>query len=258
MNIKRGRKGQVTVFIIIALLIIAAVLIILFLAGKPAVEVVSMEDPAAFIRECTGDAVNDATAIMFAQGGYIEEPKKYKLYENNKVAFLCYNKNYYEPCINIEPFYIEKLESEIKTYTEPKIKECFFTLKKELEKRNYDVSMNELKMSIQLVPDNVKVEINNTLKMTKNEEKKEFEKFDSVVKSSMYNVGRIAVDIAQQEAEFCNFEYLGYMLMHPNFEIKKNSIGGNEDFSVIYTIKDRAYDDELNIAIRGCAIPTGI
>ena len=63
------------------------------------------------------------------------------------------------------------------------------------------------------------------------------------------------MEISNQEAKYCYFEYVGYMLLYPKMDIEKFAMS---DSTKIYTLKDKKSDKEMNIAIRSCAIPPGI
>jgi len=255
-NIK-NKKSQVTIFIIIAILFIVGIMLFFFLMRVKKINIEQQLSPNSYIESCVRDAVDESVNIMLPQGGYIS-PKNYILYENNKIAYLCYNKNYYHGCINQEPNYIKHLEEEIADYITPKINECFYSLKSELEKRKNQVEIGELKIEVKVVPNRIEVEIDTDFKVSKNEVSDKYKEFKIRKISPLFELADIAREIANQEAKYCNFEYLGFMLFYPKFNIDKKSIGQGETASKIYIIEDRLTRKKLNIAIRSCAIPPGL
>ena len=88
-----------------------------------------------------------------------------------------------------------------------------------------------------------------------NEETRDFEKFDFQFSSPIFNLANIAIEIADQEAKYCYFEYVGYSIIYPRYQI---SLFTMSDSTRIYTIKDTKTKKEMNIAIRGCALPQGL
>lgn len=252
----KNKKAQITIFIIIAVLMVVAILLIFFAVRQRNVSVQEMLDPNSNIQKCTKDAVEKAVDIMLPQGGYIS-PTNYKLFNNNKAAYLCYNKNYYFPCINQEPIYISHLEKEITNYIKPKIDECFYSLQLELEKRNYNIETGGLEVTAEVVPNNIKIHINKKFDLTRNEETRSYKKFEVKLISPLFDLANIAREIVNQESKYCNFEYLGFMLFYPRFDIDKNAVGSAETASKIYIIGDRNSGKRLYIAIRSCAIPPG-
>jgi hypothetical protein len=253
-----GKRSQVTIFIIIAIIIVGIIILFFLLSGKNPADVikVSMPNPQEYIEKCTKDATKQAIDIMLAQGGYIN-PGNYKLYENNKVAYLCYTNNYYYTCINQQPMYLPFLENEIKSYIESRIKDCFYSLKQEYQNRNYQVNEGSLNLDVQLNPKQVNVNINKRFEVSK-EETNKFEKFTVKFPNPLYDLAIVAQEIANQEAKYCYFEYLGYSLLYPAISIDKKQVGSEETASKIYIIKDKITGKQLLIAIRSCAMPGGL
>ena len=251
-----ARKGQITLFILIALLIVAVVLIYLFMLRTPSTQQQMLKDPRQFISSCTKDAVLEGIDVMLPQAGFIQ-PKNYILDQDQKIAYLCYTRKYYESCVLQEPLYLHHLITELENYARPLLNTCFINLEKEYLKKGYSFEKKEMKFSLQLEPKRVKVNLENHLKITLHDEMKEYADFSSVVSSPVYDLGVIAEEIASQEARFCDFSYDGYMILHPEYSIGKKAIGQSETASKIYNIRDRASGKELFIAIRSCAIPPG-
>lgn len=258
-EMEKGKRGQITLFIIIAIVIVAAIILFFILRGKQGIEFFqpSISDPEQYIEKCARDVALEAISIMLPQAGYIS-PTSYKLYENNKVAYLCYTNQYYLPCINQQPMYIEFLEQEIKSYIEPKIKDCFYSLKQEYQKRQYVVNDGVLNLSIELAPKQVEIFIKKKFEINKNEETRSYDKFKVKANSPLYDLAVVAQEIASQEAKFCYFEYTGFSLIYPFVEIDKKQVGSEETVSDIYKIREKISGKELLIAIRSCAMPGGL
>ena len=254
--IKINKRSQITIFIIIAILLVAAILLFFFMLRQRNIEIQNQLNPVNYIDKCVKDNVEQAENIMLTQAGYIN-PEKYILFNSNKVAYLCYNKNYYQACVNQEPVYIENLQQEIKNYIKPKIEECFYSLQQELQKRNYQIGQGALSLNVEAVPNLIKVKVEKKFETTLNEETRKYDEFNIRKSSSLFELANVAREIANQEAEYCNFEYVGYMLFYPRFNIDKKSVGQAETASKIYIIGDRATGKRLYIAIRSCAIPPG-
>ena len=82
----------------------------------------------------------------------------------------------------------------------------------------------------------------------------DFSSFATALKNPLYDIAYVANEIASQEAKFCYFEYVGFNILYNKFDIKKYTLS---DSTKIYTIKDKQSGEEMNIAVRGCAIPAG-
>lgn len=254
-----GRKGQITIFIIVAVIIIAAIALFFLLRGESVIEIFkpSMPSPQEDIEKCVKDNVKNAIDIMLGQGGYIT-PKNFKLYQDKKVQYLCYTNKYYYPCVNQEPLYIERLESEIKSYIQDKVDDCFYSLKQDYESKNYIVSLGASNLQVNLIPKQVEIIIDKKVEVSKNEQIEKFDKFKAKFNNPLYDLAIVAIEAVNQEARFCYFEYIGYMMLYPNVEIEKKAVGEAETSSKIYTIMDRISGKKLYIAIRSCAFPPGL
>ena len=256
---KRGRKSQVTIFIIIAILIVGTIILFFLLAQKKPQKIFKPSVPnlQESIEKCVRDATQEAISIMLPQGGYIN-PTNYKLYKNNKVAYLCYNTNYYQTCVNQQPLYIQFLEQQIRSYIEPKIKDCFYSLKQEYKKKNYAVNDGDLSLNVKLNPKQVEINVFKKFEVNKGEETRKFEKFRVRIPSPLYDLGIASQEIASQEAKYCSSLYLGYSLTNPEISIDKKQVGSGQGASKIYIIKDKVTNKSLMIAIRSCAMPGGL
>jgi hypothetical protein len=239
------------------ILVVIGRVLFFFLKRERIVNIVkpSMPSPKQEIEKCVKNSVEEAVSIMLPQGGYIN-PDNYYLYQNNKVEYLCYTNKYYFSCINQEPLYTESLEEEIHNYIEPKIKDCFYSLTKEYEDKGYDVVGGDMGLDVELRPKQIIINMDKKLTISR-EEAESYDKFKFKINSPLYNLGVVAQEIANQEAKYCNFAYLGYSLLYP-FEIEKKQVGSGETISDIYIIKDKTTEKELLIGIRSCAMPGGL
>jgi len=245
-----------TLFVIVAIVLIAGILLFFIFRGKiiPDTGISTKENPKSFISACVKDNVNEAVDILLPQGGFIE-PKRTKLYNNINVAYLCYNAQYYDICVSEHPVLLREIEKEIKGYIEPKIEQCFQDYKSEKEKENIKVDLGSMQLNVELKQDNVHVKINNEVVIADKEENYKINDFSTEVINPIYNLGRVAAEIASQEAETCDFDNAKYMLDYPRFKITRTPMS---DFTKIYTIEDKKSQKEMNIAIRGCVTPPGI
>jgi len=260
---KKGEKdGQVSVFVI------AGVIVVVLIAGfflsragiLPRIGQSSEVNPNNFLDSCIGSKVKESIHLISPQGGYIGNPlnKTFKFADENSptdISYLCYTQNYYEPCINQEPILIGHLKNEIKTYISQDVKDCFDEFVFNLGKQGYLVDARFEGFDVKLVPKKIIIEGESELVLTKSNETSKQEDFKIIVSSHFYDLAIVVQEIVSQEARFCNFENLGFMLFYPQFDIDKFKTG---DSTTIYTIKDRKSQEEFKFAVRGCVIPPGI
>ncbi len=248
-----SRRGQVTIFIIIALIIVVAIALIFVIFRKPAISVSPSENPESYIEKCTKEAAEEAIDILSGQGGDIS-PEGSVMYNGKKITYLCYNANFYLPCINQRPMLIEHIENEITDYIKPKVQECFSGLRSELEKKGYQVKLGSMNLTTKLQAKKVTITIDRKTEMTKNEETKKFDRFTAQASSPIYDLGKIAMEISNQEAHYCNFDILGFMIIYPEYNAEKFRTGNSD---TIYTLKEIASGKEFKFAVRSCAMPAG-
>jgi hypothetical protein len=257
MDFEMNKRGQVAIFVIVAIIIVAAVGIYFFISGKtvPGISGGEEFEPEGFLGRCFREAMRETIEQIMPTGGF-REPRDYKVYNNIEVAYLCKNVNYYQPCISQHPLYISELDKEIERELEDDIDGCFDSLKVELENRNYAVSgVDEFTHDIILKPEIVELKVAREFSFSKNDEVRDFDNFDVSLSVPVYDLAQVVAIIAEQEAQFCYFEYVGFMNLYPRWDIRVDSLS---DSTKIYSVKDKESGIETNIAIRGCAIPAGL
>jgi len=259
------KRAQVTIFIIVGLLIVSA--IVLFFLYKqntlPGISGGKETNPHVFLQSCIEEKVQEGVDIMLSQGGYINNPlnKTFRFeYETefSDISYLCYNQNYYNPCINQEPLLIQHLKKEIKNYISDDVDDCWNELESILiEKEGYLVSARYRggDFDIDLVPGDVVIDINGELTLTKSEETTTRKDFKIFVPTKMYDLALVVQEIVSQEGRFCNFDHLGYMLIYSKFDINKFRTGKS---TIIYTVQDKSTQEKYKFAVRSCVIPPGI
>jgi hypothetical protein len=255
---KRNKKlmnnhGQITIFVIIGIILVVAIVLILFLRTKPSIQTIE-NSPEVYLESCVKEAVSDSLVILSKQGGDLT-PKGSVMFNSTNLTYLCYTSEYYKPCINQRPLLIEHIESEIKSDISPKIDNCFNAMKLELEKK-YNVQIaNKGEIEVKLQPKKVVVNINRSVIIKKGDSTRSFTNFRVQITSPLYDLTKVANEIINQESQFCNFDEVGYMILYPSYDINK-IVTGYED--IVYIIKERSSGKEFKFAVRGCIMPHGI
>ncbi|MFH1307926.1 MAG: hypothetical protein ABIH72_03670 [archaeon] len=252
------KRAQITIFVIIGIIILVSIVFYMILRGDTIINFrpAKLPEPQAYLTECFEESVIQK---MLAQGGYLE-PENYKLFEGNKIAYLCYNMNYYYPCVNQEPMYFKHLENEITDNSEDKINSCFEAFKEEYEKKGFDIVLEDrgaMQVNCELSSRKLEVDIDRTIEISGKGEEKKYDEFKLVIATPLYDLASIAVEIVDQEAKYCHFEYIGYSLLYPEVYVERYTHGGNENAAKIYVVEDKYTKDRLKFAVRGCIIPAG-
>lgn len=251
-----GKKGQVAIWVIVALVIVAGIGILLVAGGKKKIDTFVQEtyDVEPYIERCARQAVRQALAEMLPQGGFAQ-PENYKQYLGMNVTYLCENIGHFEPCINQHPMLLEEIRGELQRTVEPEIDACFLDLQEIVAERNTEMNLGPLRTDVVLGPGQVRIDIERSVTLEDRGTKRQFEQFDVTIVHPAYDLLQVANEIASQEAKYCYFEYVGYMVLYPRFDIQKVALA---DSTKIYTISDVKSQEVMRIAIRSCAIPPGI
>ncbi len=248
-NKKINRKGQLTIFIIIALVIVT-ILIVLF---YPKLKVlISGPAPTDYIRQCTEDATEEVLEKITVQGGSLE-PENYILYKDNKVEYVCYTNEYYKKCTMQKPFLKQDIESEINSYIEPRIKNCFSSLKQQLERGGSSVSLKDINVQTSLIPNSILININAPMSVS-NGETSSFKIFKVDISSQLYDLVMLASSISNYEARYGDSDTLTYMLYYPDIRVEKKE---QSDGSRVYILTHKPTNEKFIFASRSIAWPPG-
>jgi len=244
-----NKRGQVTIFIIIAIVIVAILLILFFPRIKILVTGPSATD---YVRECTEEAAEEVLEKITLQGGSLE-PENYILYQDNKVEYVCYTNEYYKRCTMQKPFLKQDIEREIISYVEPRVKTCLTSLKQQLEKRGSSVSLEEMSVETSIVPNSIIITVNAPMSVIR-EGAESFNKFKTSIKSELYDLIMLSSSISNYEARYGDSDSLTYMLYYPDIRVEKKKQG---EGSTIYILTHKPTDEKFMFASRSIAWPPG-
>ena len=249
-----NKRGQATIWIIVAVVLIASSAVIFVLLDRNQINIIPKPlEPRSFIEQCTRDAVLEAEELMLPQGGFIS-PDNYKYYNDYKVEYLCETIGNYKTCINQHPMLLNEMKQEIESYITPIAEDCFETLEDEIRRRGEGIQLGSQEMEVNFGPGRIYITLNRSTRITKGDETSRIDSYDIEVSSPLYDLANVGIEIAADESKYCYFEYAGYMTLHPENRI---SVFQYSDSTAIYTIKEKRSNKEMNIAIRSCAIPPG-
>ncbi len=252
----RSNRGQIAIFVIASLIIVAMIVIVLIARGGPNIPLPGEAfSPDSYLSSCVRDVVNTESAVMMKQGGFVD-PRDYASYNNEKVAYVCKNVNYYEPCVNQYPRYVESVRLELLRNVKEQVKTCLDALDAELQRQQYNVErVPDPVVRVDLQEDNVVVESEVAMTLAKRGVSQQYDTLSTKVRVPLFNLATVANEIVRQESEFCYFSNEGFSLLYPDFDIRRDML---QEGTKIYTIKHTVSESVMNIAIRGCVIPQGV
>jgi len=255
-------KAQVSLFIIGAIAIIVALGLFFFLKGETGPTRIGGKEvnTNSFLESCLENKIQQTTEIISEHGGYIENNFSISFKFDDEethtpISYLCYNKNYYLPCVNQEPLLIQHLKEEIKNEIETDVEDCFNEFVLSLEKEAYEVQADYHGFEVDLAPKKIIVNVEGEISKTKSGETTKQEEFGVIIQSRFYDIATIVQEIVYQEGKHCNFDILGFMMLYPDVKIEKFR---TTDSITIYRLVHRDSEEKFKFAVRSCVIPPGI
>jgi hypothetical protein len=259
----KSKRGQITIFIIVGILIVVAVILLLMLFNKarPDPQVNVIEDPEGFLEQCVNEHVEIAVEQIIENGGYVHVPEwtmdfgypkgyyKQGIFED--VPYLCYTAINYARGIVTEPVLISHLEEEIYNFIEPRIEDCFEDFEATLIRENYETDFDEgFEFNVELIPGDVRVEIDKKIELKRTGEFERYDDFEINFETSIYDLAILIQEIIRQEVRMCNSDYIDLMRANTWAKIEKYQTGDNK----IYFVEDTRNGIEMVFALRNCVL----
>ena len=248
------KRGQLTIFIIIAVVIVALGIAVYFFS--PQIKTgfgATTNNPSLFMQSCIKSNIESSVNTISSQGGSVN-PEHYFLINDEKIEYLCYTDEYYVPCVMQQPLLKQHIETEIKNDISAEVNSCFDSLKKSFESQAYIVNLVRGNTTVELVPGKVEVTFNNDLTLTKTGTER-YEKIVVDLDNNLYELVSIANSILNIEAQYGDSETTTYMDYYHNIKVEKNKQG---DGSKIYILTNRDMGNKFQFATRSVAWPPGI
>ena len=252
-NLLLNKRGQITLFIILSILILGiGIAIYIFYPQIQSTFGVSGGSPTEFIQNCIEDQIQENIQIISMQGGSIN-PEHYFLYNNEKLEYLCDTTEYYEPCVMQQPFLRQHIEEELEKSISQLSQECFEELKSSYERQGYDVRLTLGDTNIRLFPKRIVANFNHTLTLTR-EDSQRYRDFSIVVNNNIYELVGIAISILNFESKYGDSETTAYMNLYHDLKVEKIN---QNDGTTVYILTNRDSEDKFQFATRSYIWPSG-
>lgn len=156
------KRGQVTIFIILGIVILALVLFFLYIKarvylGPATVENLMEEFPpiVGHVKDCLIGASDKYIILIGRQGGYLDPPENsYRPYVGEKISYLCYSMQGRPQCIN-RMLRKQDMEEQLAEKIKLDLSKCLDV--EGFKKIGYDVIGGSLKVDVDIGMDNVVV-----------------------------------------------------------------------------------------------------
>jgi len=260
MVLNKSKKGQVTIFIIVAVVIVG--LIILFFAftdaGRGVVNrVLGIEyDINSNLKNCIekNSQIKSALDSIMVQGGSLN-PEHYYMYQGVKLEYLCYTNEYYVTCTMQKPMILQSVENEFEKEIKDEVEGCVAKVEKELKSSGYSVTPARLNFTLDFVPKEIKFIIDYPITISRGETSARYDTpFEVSLKSEAYELIILSTSILNYEARFGNSDPVVYMALYPNIRVEMLKQG---DGSTLYLVSNRDTKENFNFAVRSLVFPEG-
>ncbi len=254
-----SKKGQVTMFVIIALVIVVAgILIYFFVPGIKTTSIQSQEDPVAYFQNCVQGNLSSNVQTVSMQGGSMN-PSSSIMYLGNRVAYLCYNSQPYaasatQMCMPQVAFLTSHIEQELKKSMTSTVENCFSEMQQDYTSKGYNVNLQLGNFSVSLLPNRMLLHSNTQLTLTKGSQKY-YNSFDAVLNNNLYELAGVASTIVGWEQAYGDADPAYFMTYYPDLVITKNI---QSDWTKVWVIKEANTGNEFEFAVRSINWPLGI
>ncbi|MEK6886660.1 MAG: hypothetical protein AABW88_02400 [Nanoarchaeota archaeon] len=248
------KKGQVTIFVIIGIVIVAfAVLVYLFYPKISSTFGFTEETPSSYIQKCVEDSVKNSIGKIATQGGSLD-PENYYLYKDQKLEYLCYTNLDYLTCVMQQPMLKKHFEEEIAKDVQGKVQECVQGMKTNFKNKGYDIQVSGEGFAVEILPKRINLKINQAVSLTKAEESQKYEFLSVGAESEIYELISIAESILNWEASYGSAETTIYMNYYHNLKVEKLK---QSDGTTVYILTNRDSGEKFQFASRSIAWPSG-
>ena len=246
VEINMGKKGQVTLFILIALVLVSVVLVFL-LWVRPTY--LLEESGGLKFEGCVKDALEETIDELSMNAGFANPSFTYQ-YNGEDFTYLCYTEAYYETCVVQVPFLKNTFKSEAEKALRSEIDACYSSSISDLKAQGFEVSSGKVEYEVRLEPGVARVEINAPTTVGS----QKFARFNVKLNSHIYEMLMISTSILQYEAQLGDSDVTTMMELYPDYIIDKIK---RSDGTTIYILEDKVLGTKYQIASKSLVWPAG-
>jgi len=229
---KRGKKGQVAVFVIVGILIFVAIAILFFIkTGDKKTQDLEIDSIKSYIDSCVESVSREGVYLIAMQGGYFEVPNPKEEYSYIEIPIYWDTKKDYFPDKEV-------VEEEIMKYIQLALPICLDEFK-DFEDSGFSFEIGNLDGSATFKKDVMKIKLNYPISVKKGDATVILEDFSTDVYSDLnkgYEISRLIIEEHKKKGN--NF-LLGYItnLAYEN-GIKFETMNFNDNEVLITLILD--------------------
>lgn len=246
MKNETGKRGQVTIFIILGIVIVSAVLVF-FIWIRP--EYLSQTGGRLNFESCVRDSVVGAVSELEKNAGYINPEFTYN-HKGEQIVYLCYTNEDYRTCTIQKPFLKQHFEEELKKYITSDVENCYANSVSILREEGYDVVSGRVNFSVSIEPESIDVLADAPTAVGS----AGYSRFNIKTPSPLYDMLMISTSLLQFEARYGDTDTDSINDFYPDYFVEKLKM---DDGTTIYTLTSKLYRNEFKFASRSLAWPAG-
>ena len=197
--LSENRRGQVTIFIIIAIVLITAVSLYFIFRDKITVgNSTSETDPIYnYMISCLEKTSNEGISYLAAHGGYYNLPGILSLnYLGRDINYYYLNSKIYTPSI-------ERVESELENYLFDKLNVCLDF--EEFENQGFEINKGDLVISANIKENEIDIDLNYPITIRKGETTERLKEFEVKIESNIEKLLFVSEEIVNSYSETPGF-----------------------------------------------------
>jgi hypothetical protein len=248
INMKKGmeKKGQVTLFILIALVLVSVILLF-FLWVRPTY--LLEESGGLGFENCVRDALEETIDDLSVNAGFVNPTFTYQ-YNSEDFTYLCYTEEYYETCVVQVPFLKNTFEEQAEGVLRNEIDDCYSSSVSDLKAQGFDVKSGTVSYDVLLEPGVARVQIEAPTTVGS----QKFTRFNVELTSHIYDMLMIATSILQYEAQLGDSDVTTMMAIYPDYIIDKIK---RSDGTTVYILEDKILGTKYQFASKSLVWPAG-
>lgn len=256
---KRGgvfssKSGQVTIFIIIGILIVAGAVVFYFLIPKTQTGTTfDAKNPQGFMQNCLQPTFDSLVRNISLQGGS-SNPDLYFMYNGSKVEYLCYTAESYTYCIVQRVLLQEHMESEVEKALASPVQSCFDSLVQNYQGEGYTVNLQKGKTNVLILPNKVIANMSGYMLNVSKGQSARYTGFNVILDNNLYELVNVANSIVDWESTEGDAAMNIYMTYYRDLKAEKMVQG---DGTKIYVLTDRNSGLRFQFASRSVYLPPG-
>ncbi len=253
MVINLKKRGQVTIFIILAILLIIIALAIFYFIPKLSLSPEGdLKNPNTYFQSCMESELEDTLTIIGLQGGSVQASQPYRTYEGNNIEYLCHADDIHEACSILKPLLEKHVTDEINNSLTPIAQDCYNQLIQIYQAKGYTVTKSSQpgELMVELFPGKVKLSYIKDLTLTKSDTQK-YSSFSVISNNNLYELLSTASSMVQWISLYGTVDDPSYEAIYPNHALKiEHDNPAPADGSRIFILTDKKYETKFQFAVR--------